>query len=198
MRNPQTRPWKPLLPPFAVDKKLYQYDIDGSIAHCRMLAKCGIITAEEADALTGGLEKIRQEITSGDFVFSDRLEDIHMHIEDRLAAHVGNVSRKLHTGRSRNDQVALDIRLYLRDMSRKIIYGLVQAPEILVDMAETHIDVSCPDIPICSGPARAFFPIICWPTMKCSPGIPSDFQKGFPGSTSCHWVRPPLRHHVSH
>ena len=128
----------------AVDKKLYQYDIDGSIAHCRMLAKCGIITVEEADALTGGLEKIRQEITSGNFVFSDRLEDIHMHIEDRLAAHVGNVSRKLHTGRSRNDQVALDIRLYLRDMSRKIIYGLVQLRKILVDMAETHMDVVMP------------------------------------------------------
>jgi argininosuccinate lyase len=127
-----------------VDRRLYEYDIDGSIAHCKMLAKCGIITSDEADALTGGLEKVRQEIRDGNFVFSDRLEDIHMHVEDRLAAHVGNVSRKLHTARSRNDQVALDIRLYLRDMSRKIIYGLVQLRKILVETAGRHMDVVMP------------------------------------------------------
>ncbi|MCK5784157.1 MAG: argininosuccinate lyase, partial [Desulfobacterales bacterium] len=113
------------------DKRLYQYDIDGSIAHCKMLAKAAIITDDESKALIDGLEKIRQEISEGNFEFSDSLEDIHMHIENRLAAHVGNVSRKLHTARSRNDQVALDIRLYLRDKSRTIIYGLVQLRKVL-------------------------------------------------------------------
>ncbi len=127
-----------------IDKRLYQYDIDGSIAHCKMLAKASIITDDESESLVDGLEKIREEIRDGSFEFSDRLEDIHMHIENRLAAHVGSVSRKLHTARSRNDQVVLDIRLYLRDMSRKIIYGLAQLRKILVEMAGSHIDVVLP------------------------------------------------------
>lgn len=126
------------------DKRLYQYDIDGSIAHCKMLAKAAIITDDEATSLIDGLEKIRQEIREGNFEFSDSLEDIHMHIENRLAAHVGNVSRKLHTARSRNDQVALDIRLYLRDKSRTIIYGLVQLRKVLSEMAGRYIDVVLP------------------------------------------------------
>jgi len=126
------------------DKRLYQYDIDGSIAHCKMLAKASIITDEEAASLIDGLEKIRQEIDEGSFEFSDSLEDIHMHIENRLAAHVGSVSRKLHTARSRNDQVALDIRLYLRAQSRTIIYGLVQLRKVLAEMAGRYIDVVLP------------------------------------------------------
>ena len=127
-----------------IDKRLYPYDIDGSIAHCKMLAKAAIITDEESESLIVGLEKIREEIREGKFEFSDRLEDIHMHIENRLAVHVGSVSRKLHTARSRNDQVALDIRLYLRDMSQQIIYGLVQLRKTLVEKAERHIDVVLP------------------------------------------------------
>jgi len=127
-----------------IDKRLYSYDIDGSIAHCKMLAKAAIITDEESESLIVGLEKIREEISDGKFEFFDRLEDIHMHIENRLATHAGSVSLKLHTARSRNDQVALDIRLYLRDMSRKIIYGLVQLRKVLVQMAERHIDVVLP------------------------------------------------------
>ena len=126
------------------DKHLYQYDIDGSIAHCKMLAKASIITDEESKLLIDGLEKIRQEISEGNFEFSDRLEDIHMHIENRLSVHVGRVSRKLHTARSRNDQVALDIRLYLRDVSRKIIYGLTQLRKVLVEMAGRYIEVVLP------------------------------------------------------
>jgi len=126
------------------DKRLYQYDIDGSIAHCKMLAKASIITDEEAASLIDGLEKIRQEIDEGSFEFSDSLEDIHMHIENRLAAHVGSVSRKLHTARSRNDQVALDIHLYLRAQSRTIIYGLVQLRKVLAEMAGRYIDVVLP------------------------------------------------------
>jgi argininosuccinate lyase len=127
-----------------IDRRLYTHDIDGSIAHCRMLAKASIITEAEAEALIGGLEKIREEIADGNFAFSDRLEDIHMHIEDRLAAHVGGVSRKLHTARSRNDQVALDVRLYLRAATWRIIERLVGLRKILVDMADQHVDVMMP------------------------------------------------------
>jgi argininosuccinate lyase len=126
------------------DKRLYEYDIDGSIAHCKMLAKASIIADDEATKLIDGLEKIRMEIREGNFAFSDSLEDIHMHIENRLAAHVGNVSRKLHTARSRNDQVALDIRLYLREKSRTIIYGLVQLRKVLSEMAGRYIEVVLP------------------------------------------------------
>lgn len=126
------------------DKRLYQYDIDGSIAHCKMLAKVSIITEGEAASLIDGLEKVRAEIKAGIFEFSDRLEDIHMHIEDRLAVHAGQVSQKLHTARSRNDQVALDARLYLRDASRQIIHGLIQLRKTLLDMAGRYIDVVIP------------------------------------------------------
>lgn len=127
-----------------VDRRLYAHDIDGSIAHCRMLARAAIITRDEAEALMDGLEKIRAEIADGTFVFTDRLEDIHMHIEDRLAAHVGSVARKLHTARSRNDQVALDLRLYLRDATTAIQKGLLRLRRALVDMAEANFDVALP------------------------------------------------------
>jgi argininosuccinate lyase len=128
----------------AIDKRLYQQDINGSIAHCRMLAKCEIITEDEAEILIRGLEQIRSEIKDGRFTFSDRLEDIHMHIEHRLADLAGPTARKLHTGRSRNDQVATDIRLWLRDQIRHVLSGLHHFRKALVEMAETHIDVVMP------------------------------------------------------
>lgn len=127
-----------------VDKRLYRYDIEGSIAHCRMLAKCSIITEEESSILVKGLEKIRSEIANDEFKFTDRLEDIHMHIESRLADLVGPVSRKLHTARSRNDQVALDIRLYLKDVSLQVIDSLIELRKIIVDLAQRHLGVIMP------------------------------------------------------
>jgi argininosuccinate lyase len=127
-----------------IDKRLYRHDIDGSIAHCRMLAKCEIIGQDEAETLIRGLEQIRVEIESGGFAFSDRLEDIHMHIEHRLAEIVGPTARKLHTGRSRNDQVATDIRLWLRDLTRRLLGGLHHFRKTLVDMAACYIGVIMP------------------------------------------------------
>ncbi len=127
-----------------VDRRLYHYDIAGSIAHCRMLANRGIIAEAEADTLEDGLRRIEAEIEAGRFVFEDRLEDIHMHVESRLFELVGNVARKLHTARSRNDQIALDIRMYLRDESEAIIDRLARFRKVLVDLAETHIDVVMP------------------------------------------------------
>ncbi|MFP4349615.1 MAG: argininosuccinate lyase [Desulfococcaceae bacterium] len=126
------------------DRRLYAYDIQGSIAHCTMLAKCGIIGREESDTLIQGLEQIRREIEAGDFTYDDRLEDIHMHIESRLGEVVGKVAQKLHTARSRNDQVALDIRLYLREEVRWMIDALKNLRTTLIDMAEEHLGTVLP------------------------------------------------------
>ena len=126
------------------DHRLYPYDIAGSIAHSRMLAKCGIISQEEAATLIEGLEKIAQELDSGDVAFDDSQEDIHMYIETRLVQHVGKVALKLHTARSRNDQVALDVRMFLRDAVRKNIAGLIGLRKALIDLAERHLDVILP------------------------------------------------------
>lgn len=97
------------------DKRLYRHDIMGSIAHATMLADVGVLSAEERDAIVSGLRAIEQDIESGQFEWRVDLEDVHMNIEARLTDRIGIAGKKLHTGRSRNDQVATDIRLYLRD-----------------------------------------------------------------------------------
>ena len=127
-----------------LDRRLYRYDIEGSVAHCTMLAKAGIITEEEASRLIEGLGNIRREIEHGDFQYHDSLEDIHMHIETRLIQEVGKVAMKLHTARSRNDQVALDIRMYLRHETGEIIQLANELRRVLVDAAEAHIDFVLP------------------------------------------------------
>uniref|UniRef100_A0A7C4MLR9 Argininosuccinate lyase n=1 Tax=Desulfatirhabdium butyrativorans TaxID=340467 RepID=A0A7C4MLR9_9BACT len=127
-----------------VDKRLYSQDIEGSIAHCRMLAKQGIISEEEASTLIEGLSAIQREIQRGHFEFDPALEDIHMHIETRLSHEIGKTAQKLHTARSRNDQVALDTRLYVREQTRAVIALLVTLQQVLVRLAETHIDIVMP------------------------------------------------------
>ncbi len=127
-----------------VDRRLYAYDIQGSIAHCKTLAKAGIITAKEAQELTAGLDKIKQEIEAQTFGYHDALEDIHTHIETRLSEIVGRAARKLHTARSRNDQVALDVRLYLRDAVASIIEGMVKLQKAVVGVAKRHIETVLP------------------------------------------------------
>ena len=127
-----------------VDRRLYAYDIQGSIAHCRTLAKADIISAAEAEELISGLENVKQEIEDGNFTYRDDLEDIHTHVESRLAEIVGKVASKLHTARSRNDQVALDVRLYLRDTVDTIIQHLLQLRNVLVELAGRHVDTVLP------------------------------------------------------
>ena len=127
-----------------VDKRLYPYDIEGSIAHCRMLAKVAIISEEEASLLIQGLTKIKRELDRGEFIFDDGLEDIHMHIENRLVQEAGKAAQKLHTARSRNDQVVLDVRMYLRDETLNTIRKLVRLNKAVVDLARVHIDVVLP------------------------------------------------------
>jgi argininosuccinate lyase len=127
-----------------IDKRLYAYDIAGSIAHCRMLARAGIIDEEDSFQLIAGLGEIQREIEHGTFEFDESLEDIHMNIESRLMDKVGKVSQKLHTARSRNDQVALDVRMYLRDETRALIASLTRLRQVFVDLAGRYIDVVMP------------------------------------------------------
>jgi argininosuccinate lyase len=127
-----------------IDRRLYAYDIQGSMAHCKMLAKAAVISEEDAEVLIGGLGKIRQEIAAGRFRFDDALEDIHMHIENRLGEIVGPVSQKLHTARSRNDQVALDVRMYLRHETSHIIERFHRLLMVIVGLAKNNLDVILP------------------------------------------------------
>jgi len=126
------------------DKRLYRYDITGSIAHARMLAETGIITREECDLITNGLESIKADIESGDFDWSVALEDVHMNIEANLTKRIGDAGKKLHTGRSRNDQVATDIRLYMRDAIDAILDELLRLKTALLDLAEREADTIMP------------------------------------------------------
>ena len=126
------------------DRQLYRYDIAGSIAHCKMLARQGIISDDDSEKILSGLESIRDDIENGKLDFGYELEDIHMAVETFLIDRVGEVGGKLHTGRSRNDQVALDIRLYLRDEVRDII-GLIDAlQESFHKLAKEHIETIMP------------------------------------------------------
>lgn len=126
------------------DKRLYHQDIRGSIAHARMLGKQAIIPMEDVEAIVHGLQQILQQIEVGEFDFSISLEDIHMNIEARLSAKIGEAGKRLHTGRSRNDQVALDIRLYLRDEIVDIITFIDLLIDALLIQAEKNLDVIMP------------------------------------------------------
>ena len=126
------------------DRRLFQQDIDGSVAHAKMLAKAGILTVDDVSQILDGLESIRQDIIDDKFEWSIALEDVHMNIEAALTSRIGDVGKKLHTGRSRNDQVATDIRLYVRgeiDLIAKLITKLQSA---LINVAETEANTIMP------------------------------------------------------
>lgn len=125
------------------DQKFYQQDIKGSIAHVTMLAKQGILTNEERDKIITGLESIRQDIEDGTLIIDNTSEDIHSFVEENLTKRIGDAGKKLHTGRSRNDQVALDMKLYIRDEITEIkslLYNLLQTLHSLMkDNLETYM-----------------------------------------------------------
>ena len=127
-----------------VDKTLYAYDIKGSAAHVKMLAHEKIITEDEASVLLKGLSRVEQGIEHNEMVYSDALEDIHMHIETALGREIGDTAKKLHTGRSRNDQIALDVRMYLKVETQAIMGLLLSFQSILVDIAKNNMDVVMP------------------------------------------------------
>ncbi len=126
------------------DKRLYQQDIAGSRAHASMLAACGIISEADRDAIHGGLQSIAEEIGSGTFTFSAALEDIHMNIESRLAELIGEPARRLHTARSRNDQVATDFRLWVRELIESVDASLAALQDTLLRRAAEHADTLMP------------------------------------------------------
>ncbi|MCW9051358.1 MAG: argininosuccinate lyase [Motiliproteus sp.] len=126
------------------DQRMYRQDIQGSVAHARMLAKVGVLTNDERDDIVRGLQEIVDEIESGEFEWSVALEDVHMNIEAALTQKIGITGKKLHTGRSRNDQVATDIRLYLRDELDVILSELSRLQRGLLDVAEREADTIMP------------------------------------------------------
>ncbi|MDF9408081.1 MAG: Argininosuccinate lyase 1 [Pelotomaculum sp. PtaB.Bin013] len=126
------------------DKRLYKYDIKGSIAHAQMLGRTGIISAAESEELVRGLEEVLSDIDGGRVEFTVSAEDIHMNVEQLLTAKVGEVGKKLHTARSRNDQVALDIRMYVKDEIDQVGALLRQLQADLLSLAEKHMDTVMP------------------------------------------------------
>ena len=128
----------------AVDGRMYRQDIKGSVAHAEMLAGCGIITAGECDAIVQGLKGILADIDSGKLVVSPEAEDIHMFVEAELTARIGEAGKKLHTARSRNDQVAVDMRLYLRDESATVVSLIKKLVGAIVGKAKETKDYVAP------------------------------------------------------
>ena len=126
------------------DRRLYRQDIAGSIAHARMLARQGIISGGEAEAIVVGLEEVRLEIEDEKFPWREELEDVHMNVERRLFEKIGEVAGKLHTARSRNDQVALDMRLYAKGAIAETLKAVHRLREALVNVAESNSDVVMP------------------------------------------------------
>ncbi len=126
------------------DKRLADEDIRGSMAHCRMLSACKIISEEDAESILAGLAEIREEIREGKMEFSVALEDIHMHVEKRLIEKIGPAGGKLHTARSRNDQVALDMHMFVKKEILAVAALLENLQSVLLDAAETNLDVIMP------------------------------------------------------
>ncbi len=126
------------------DKRLFREDISGSKAHARMLARQGIITEEDAEAIVAGLDAILREIEEGKFQWKKTLEDVHMNIEQTLIERIGDAGRRLHTARSRNDQIATDVRLYLKAEILDLDQCLHELQQGLVSQAERHIDIVMP------------------------------------------------------
>jgi len=126
------------------DRRLYREDIQGSKAHAQMLASCGVISRDDAEAIVAGLDDIAAEIEAGTFPWDPALEDVHMNIEARLTERIGEAGKRLHTGRSRNDQIATDVRLWLRGVSDETISLLREFQQGLVDLAEREADTIMP------------------------------------------------------
>jgi argininosuccinate lyase len=126
------------------DKRLYRYDIQGSIAHADMLARQGILSEQERQSIIDGLQRIQRHIEAGNFDWSVAREDVHMNIEAALTEDIGDAGKKLHTGRSRNDQVATDVRLWLRDEIKTIGQEIVRLQKALLDTAEREAETVMP------------------------------------------------------
>ena len=182
----------------AFDRRLYKHDIAGSKAHARMLGRQGIVPESEVEAICKGLDAIEREIEAGAFPFREELEDIHMNVETRLAELIGEPAGRLHTARSRNDQVALDVRLFLREAIDDAISGLRSLSEALFSRRPRPTRMrSCPGTRTCSAPSPFLSRIICSPILRWPSGTLQRFQ-GLPPTRERTTPRAPGRWRGSH
>ncbi len=152
------------------DIRLWEADIEGNLAQADALRQCGILTSEEWSAIALGLQQVRQELASGSYCPGPDTEDIHMAVERRLIEIVGPVGGKIHTGRSRNDQVALDVRLYLRRAVGTLIELVSQLQAVVLKRAEAEVDAFLPGYTHPSRRNRYGLRIICWRFSGCWTG----------------------------
>ncbi|MGO9029638.1 MAG: lyase family protein, partial [Acidimicrobiales bacterium] len=147
------------------DRKLAADDLDGSRAHVRGLVRAGILTDEEGEQVLGALDQVEQELDDGSFEFAPDDEDIHTAVERRVTELAGDAGAKLHTGRSRNDQIATDLRLFAKRALRDVAGDVLVLQEVLLDRARQSDGVYLQATPTCSGPSRCCWPTTCWPTV---------------------------------
>ena len=166
------------------------FDIQGSLAHAEMLAAQGIISAADRADIERGMAQIRAEIEAGKFEWLLDLEDVHLNIEKRLTELVGDAGKRLHTGRSRNDQVATDIRLYLRGAIDDIAVPAARAARRCSTWPSSMPTPSCPASPTCRWRSRSPSATTCWPMSKCSAAMPSAWPTAASASTACRWAPP--------
>ena len=156
------------------DNRLWRYDIEGSIAHAKMLEKTGIISREDSEKIIKGLTEIAREIESVKFRFREDLEDIHMNIEAALIKKIGEVGGKLHTARSRNDQVVLDLRLYLREETEEIRSLIKEFQKTLLNIAAKHLHTLMPGYTHYKEPSLYCCPIISLLMLRCCREMQKD------------------------
>ena len=150
------------------DSRMFRQDIKGSMAHATMLSAKGIIGEDEADAIIGGLDGILADLESGKLAFDSSCEDIHMFVEEVLTARIGDAGKKLHTARSRNDQVALDMRMYLTEEADNILSALKELIGTVTDKRNAIRRQLCRGIHICSGRSPLHSDTTLWRMPRCS------------------------------
>ena len=173
------------------DKRLWQADIAGSLAHAEMLAAQGIISAEDHASIQRGMAQITEEIESGAFEWKLDLEDVHLNIEARLTQLVGDAGKRLHTGRSRNDQVATDVRLWLRGEIDTIGMLLKDVQTALVDVAEKNVEVILPGFTHLQVAQPVSFAHHLLAYVKCLPATTNAWPTCAAAPTACRWAARP-------
>ena len=152
------------------DARLYKQDIEGSIAHATMLGKQGIIEAHEAEKIIDGLKAILRDIEAGEAELTEDSEDIHMNVERLLTERIGDTGKRLHTGRSRNDQVAVDFRMFVRAEIPEIKGQILALETVLANKAKAHVETVMPGYTHMQRAQPTTLPTCSWPTPTCSAG----------------------------
>ena len=189
-RARRTRSSSQLNASIGFDWRLGPYDVEQSRAHATMLAAAGIISDADRDALLGGLDRVEAELDAGEFPFREDDEDIHMAIERRLTEIVGPVGGKLHTARSRNDQVATDMAMFTRAHALRTLERLQALQSALVQLAERHLDWAMPGYTHLQRAQPVYLsPTTCSPTSGCSGATRGGSSSCSARRASCRWAR---------